>query len=87
MNVLIPGTTGCERINQVIFDELCFGSIRDDSRALYLEEIDNLVEKGAECIIEGCTEITLLVKPEHTHIPLFDTTAIHAAAAVDLALS
>jgi aspartate racemase len=86
LEVLVPPDTACERINQVIFKELCLGKTEDDSREFYLGEINQLVEKGAECIIEGCTEITLLVTPEHTSIPLFDTTAIHAKAAVERAL-
>jgi aspartate racemase len=86
LEVLVPDDPACQRINDVIFEELCFGQTLDDSRAFYLEEIDRLVKKGAECVIEGCTEITLLVTPEHTTVPLFDTTAIHAAAAVELAL-
>ncbi len=87
LQVLTPDDAACQRINNVIFDELCFGQTLDASREFYLQEINRLTKKGAECIIAGCTEITLLVKPEHTQMPLFDTTAIHAAAAVDLALS
>jgi aspartate racemase len=86
VEVLVPGDSDCERINDVIFNELCFGDVRDESRQQYLAIIDDLKNKGAECIIEGCTEIALLVKQTDTDIPLFDTTAIHARAAVDLAL-
>ncbi len=86
LDVLIPDEFGCTRINDVIFEELCYGDIRDASKRDYLKIIDQLCEKGAECIIEGCTEITLLVKQEDTPIKLFDTTAIHAQAAVDFAL-
>jgi aspartate racemase len=86
VEVLVPGDSDCERINDVIFNELCFGDVRDESRQQYLAIIDDLKDKGAECIVEGCTEIALLVKQTDTDIPLFDTTAIHAQAAVDLAL-
>ncbi|MDJ0881906.1 MAG: aspartate/glutamate racemase family protein [Gammaproteobacteria bacterium] len=87
LQVLVPDEFGCTRINDVIFEELCYGEIRDGSKQDYLEFIDQLVEKGAECVIEGCTEITLLVKQEDTTVKLFDTTAIHAQAAVEFALS
>ena len=85
LRVLVPDDFACTRINDVIFEELCYGDIQDASKQDYLGFIDQLVNKGAQCIIEGCTEITLLVKQEDTAIPLFDTTAIHAAAAVDFA--
>jgi len=60
--------------------------VQDDSRREYLRIINDLQARGAEGIIEGCTEIVMLVKQEHTTVPLFDTTAIHAEAAVDRAL-
>ena len=86
LRVLVPDDGDCRRVDEVIFNELCFGNINVQSRQDYLAIIDDLVDKGAECIIEGCTEITLLVEPQHTTIPLFDTTTIHANAAVDFAL-
>ena len=87
LDVIVPDDDGCELVNRVIFDELCFGDIRDNSRARYLQIIDELTRRGAECVIEGCTEISLLVQPQHTKVKLFDTTTIHAQAAVELALS
>lgn len=87
LEVVIPDEKDCQRVNEVIFDELCFGDIRDSSRQDYITIINSLTIKGAECIIQGCTEIVLLVQPQHTPARLFDTTAIHAAAAVDIALS
>lgn len=87
LKVLVPEENDCNRINDVIFNELCYGNIKDNSRQDYLDIIDGLSNKGAECVIEGCTEITLLVKQTDTQIKLFDTTAIHAQAAVDFALA
>jgi len=70
----------------VIYDELCKGEINESLKARFLEIINHLVEAGAEGIILGCTEIGLLVKQEDSLVPLFDTTKIHAEAAVDFAL-
>ena len=84
--VLIPKSLDCQRINQVIFDELVFGKTIEKSKLDYLFIIESLKQKGAECIIAGCTEITLFIRQNDINLPLFDTTAIHAQAAVDLAL-
>ena len=70
----------------VIYNELCLGKVEDASRREYLRIIDDLHTQGAEGIIEGCTEIVMLVQQQHTTVPLFDTTAIHAEAAVNRAL-
>ena len=87
LDVIVPDDKGCELVNRVIFDELCFGDIRDLSRRQYLQIIDELTTQGAQGVIEGCTEISLLVKQSDTAVRLFDTTTIHAQAAVDFALS
>ncbi|HEX3032937.1 MAG TPA: aspartate/glutamate racemase family protein [Bacillota bacterium] len=87
LGVIIPGAADREIVHNIIFDQLCLGSIQDDSRREYLRIIADLVSRGAEGIIMGCTEIGLLVGPDHTQIPLFDTAAIHALQAVDYALS
>ena len=87
LEVLVPDDAACRRINDVIFEELCHGEIRDSSKQDYLNFIQQLVDRGAECIIEGCTEITLLVKQADTAVRLFDTTALHARAAVAYALA
>ena len=87
IEVLVPDAPGRERVHDIIYQELCLGVIRDESRAHYREIIAQLVEQGAEAVILGCTEITLLVKPEDASVPLFDTTLIHAEDAVKLALS
>ncbi len=86
IEVLVPEKPERERVHKVIMDELSRGVIRRASRNAYWRVIDSLARQGAEGIILGCTEIPLLVKPKRGAIPLFDTTAIHARAAVDLAL-
>ena len=87
LTVIIPSESDRKIVNSVIYTELCHGIVNDDSREQFLEIIDRLSRRGAEGIIEGCTEIVLLVQQEHTDIPLFDTTAIHAQEAVSVALA
>jgi len=87
LNVLTPDPTGIQIVHDIIYHELVLGVVKDDSRQAYLRVMDGLAQQGAEGIILGCTEITLLVKPEHTALPLFDTTYLHAVAAVDWALA
>jgi len=87
LEVLVPNQADRKIVHQTIYDELCLGKIEDASRKEYLRIIDTLIERGAEGIILGCTEIALLVKPEHTATKLFDTTRIHALKAVEKALS
>ena len=86
LQVLIPTESEREIIHHVIYDELCLGEIKPASKEQYLNIMDHLVGNGAEGIILGCTEISLLVGPEDSSVPLFDTTQIHAEAAVDYAL-
>ena len=86
IEVLVPDAAGRKVVHDIIYQELCLGVIRDESRAQYRKIIAELVEQGAEAIILGCTEITLLVKAEDASVPLFDTTLIHAEDAVKLAL-
>ena len=86
LSVLIPAQGDRDIIHRVIYEELCLGKIVADSRKEYLRIIGQLAAAGAEGVIEGCTEIVMLVQQEHTRIPLFDTTAIHAREAVSLAL-
>ena len=81
INVIIPDKNDIEIINEVIYDELCLGTINSDSKKKFLEIVDKLRSKGAEGIILGCTEIGLLIKNEDTDIPLFDTAIIHAEQA------
>ncbi len=87
IKVLIPKETDRAIVNAVIYDELCLGQIMDESRAQYKQIIEDLIEQGADGIILGCTEIGLLVKPEDSKVPLFDTTLIHAIGAVNYALA
>lgn len=86
LRVLIPGAEEREVIHRVIYDELCLGNVKEASRGFYQKSIANLVQRGAQAIILGCTEIGLLVKEKDSPAPLFDTTRIHAEAAVDWAL-
>ncbi|MGC4376684.1 aspartate/glutamate racemase family protein [Fictibacillus sp. Mic-4] len=86
IQVLVPGEFDREMINQVIYEELCVGTIKESSKKQYQKVIQHLVDNGAEGIILGCTEIGLLVKPEDSEVPLFDTALIHAVEAVNKAL-
>lgn len=86
IRVLTPGEKDQELVNRVIFDELCRGDVRDESRAEYLRVIDELASDGAQGVILGCTEIGLLVSQSDTSVPLFDTTQIHARGAALAAL-
>ena len=74
-------------VHEIIYKELVLGQIRPESRQAYRAIIARLIERGAQAVILGCTEIMLLVSDEDSAVPLFDTTTIHALAAVDWALS
>ena len=87
LDVVIPNSEDRAEIHRIIFDELCAGEIREDSRNHFLRVIDDLSERGAQGIALACTEIMLLVEEHHSPLPLFDTTRLHANAAVDFALS
>ncbi len=87
LDVLIPEKDDRQLVNKVVFAELCCGKILEDSRKEYIRIINELAEQGAEAIILGCTEIGLLVKQEDVEIQLYDTAPIHAAKAVQMALS
>lgn len=86
LTVLTPDDSDRRLVHRVIYDELCVGDIRDESRVAYRQIMARLVERGAQGIILGCTEITLLVGSTNASVPVFDTTRLHAQAAVDLAL-
>ncbi|HET9484671.1 MAG TPA: aspartate/glutamate racemase family protein [Xanthomonadales bacterium] len=86
LEVLVPETDDRDTVHRVIYDELCLGDIREPSRQAYVDIIGRLRERGAQAVILGCTEIPLLIGPEHSPLPTFDTTRIHVEAAVDLAL-
>lgn len=87
ITVLTPDEKDRSLVNHVIFDELCRGEIRDESRAEFLRIIHELAENGAQGVILGCTEIGLLVCSGDTDVPLFDTTFIHAHGAAQKALA
>ncbi|KAA3659565.1 MAG: aspartate/glutamate racemase family protein [Chloroflexi bacterium] len=86
LQVLIPNQRDREIVHRVIYDELVLGNVNEASRNEYLRIMAQLQDEGAEGVIEGCTEIVMLVQQKHTTIPLFDTTAIHAKKAVEMAL-
>ncbi|MBU3062046.1 aspartate/glutamate racemase family protein [Nocardia sp. NEAU-G5] len=86
LEVLIPGPADRDMVHRVIYDELCQGIIRPESRAAYRRVIDELVSRGAEGVILGCTEIELLIRPDDSPVPVFPTTRLHAEAAVAAAL-
>lgn len=86
IDVLIPEGEEIDLVNRVIFDELCLGVVKEDSKAAYLKVIANLQARGAQGILLGCTELGLIVSQEDVSLPLFDTTVIHAKKAIELAL-
>ena len=87
LRVLIPDDAARKKVHEIIYHELGHGIISEASRNTYISIIRDLHHGGAEGVILGCTEIPLLIRPGDYPIPLFDTTALHAAAAVDWALS
>ena len=86
LEVLVPRDEDRGLVHRVIYEELCIGLVSEESRERFREVIRRLVARGAEGVILGCTEIAMLVSPPDSPVPVFDTTRIHAAAAVDLAL-
>ncbi|HEY9762914.1 MAG TPA: aspartate/glutamate racemase family protein [Trichocoleus sp.] len=86
LQVVLPDQPSRNEVHRIIYEELCLGSVNLDSRKQFTAVMQSLVDQGAQGIILGCTEIMLLVKPEDSPVPLFDTTAIHAQAAVELAM-
>jgi aspartate racemase len=87
LQVIVPETKDRRVVHRIIYDELVQGRVEPASRDIYRNIIARIVERGAEAIILGCTEIMLLVKPEDSAVPLFDTTHIHVEEAVEQALS
>ena len=86
VEVVVPELAEQALVHQVIYEELCRGIVSKESRSAYLRVIESLSRRGAEGVILGCTEIALLVQPDQTSVPLFDTTALHAHAAVEFSL-
>jgi aspartate racemase len=83
VEAIVPGADDRAEVHRVIYDELCLGHVRDSSRETFRRVMADLVDAGAQGIILGCTEITLLVGADDASVPVFDTAALHVAAAVD----
>jgi len=86
IETIVPDQEDRERVHRIIYDELCHGVLKEGSKQEYLRIIQNIGGRGGEGVILGCTEIPLLVKQDDSSMPLFDTTMIHAQAALELAL-
>jgi aspartate racemase len=87
LDVLVPDEAGRQAVHDIIYNELVMGEIRDESRRVYIDLIEQVMRAGAEGVILGCTEIMLLIQQQHSPIPVFDTTRLHAEAAVRFALA
>jgi aspartate racemase len=87
LTVLVPSPDDQALVHRVIYEELCLGIVREESRAAYVEVVGRLVAQGAEGVILGCTEIELLISPEDLEVPSFPTTRIHVEAALEAALA
>lgn len=87
IDVIVPELHDRQIVHDIIYQELCAGKVDDDSREVYLAVIDRMAGEQIDGVILGCTEIGMLVQPQHTAMRLYDTTAIHAEAAVELALA
>ncbi|KVC82845.1 aspartate/glutamate racemase family protein [Burkholderia ubonensis] len=85
LDVLVPDERERDGVHRIIYDELCHGVVDAGSRATYATIIEGLARRGAQAVILGCTEITLLIGAEDSPLPVFDTTALHAQAAVEWA--
>jgi aspartate racemase len=87
LRVIVPGADDRETAHRIIYEELCLGVVTPESRSHYREIMESLASEGAEAIILGCTEISLLITQRDSPVPLYDTAAIHARAAAEEALS
>ncbi|MEV7783575.1 aspartate/glutamate racemase family protein [Kitasatospora sp. NPDC088351] len=87
LDVVVPDAAGRALVHRVIYEELCLGIVREESRAAYRRVIEELVAAGAEGVILGCTEIELLIGPQDSPVPVFPTARLHAEAAIDAALA
>jgi aspartate racemase len=86
LDTMIPDEVERADVHRIIYDELCHGKVIDESRGVYRRVIESLAARGAQAVILGCTEITLLIAQEDSALPVFDTTALHAQAAVEWAI-
>jgi aspartate racemase len=87
LDVRVPDTHGRAAIHRIIYEELCRGVVRDESREQARAVVEALVADGAEGVILGCTELAMLLGPADAAVPLFDTAVLHARAAADLAMA
>ena len=87
LQVIVPNAEDRDTIHRIIYEELCLGVVLPESCNEYRRIMESLASQGAEGIILGCTEISLLVSQQDSEVPLFDTTAIHARAAAEEALA
>jgi aspartate racemase len=87
IEVLVPEKPDRDVLHRIIIDELCRGNFNDAARKVCIGVIEKLIARGAQAIILGCTEFPILLKPEHASVPLYDTAALHAFAAVERALA
>lgn len=87
LEVIVPNEAERRVIHDIIYQELCLGIVKEESKQSYLKIINSLVQQGAEAIILGCTEITLLISQDDCNIPIYDTTRLHAECAVDFAMN
>ncbi len=83
IRTLVPGAEDRATVHRIIYDELCLGIVREESRAAYVEVVRQLADAGAEAVILGCTEIELLLAAEHVEVPLLPSTRLHVEAALD----
>jgi aspartate racemase len=83
----VPDEAGRELVHRIIYEELCRGVVRDESKAAYLRVVDDLRREGADGVILGCTEVVMLVGQADTDLPVFDTTRLHCQRALELALA
>lgn len=86
LDVVVPDAPARDAVHRVIYDELCRGEVREESRARYVAIVQALVDRGAEGVVLGCTEVGMLLRPQDASVPLFDTAQLHAQALVDAAL-
>jgi len=87
LEVIVPDTEDRARVHRIIFEELCLGQVRNESRCTYQDVIDRLAARGAQGVILGCTEIAMLISPADSALPVFDTTELHAEHAAAWALA
>ncbi len=87
LGVLVPSAEDRTEVHRIIYDELCLGTVRKESREIYRRVIERLVEAGAQGVVLGCTEIELLISAADSPVPVFATTRLHVEAAVDASLA